>query len=210
MVENCQKWFMILLISLTYPGLEITIFKTSKVPRFSMTVRTLSVPHFSSSSQSWQNILYLWPLCLFVCVSLFVWAVRVEMGPPSVSTGSLQQGCCHLVSQASICGALCRSDIWAWVEEVFQGRWGDISYTLCSLSLSLSFWHLLGRQSLSQKSQLPISVSPGPRQTGFGGLWFDRGPWLLTNQLAPTVKVFLHSDFSFPLLIAFWSYFLGW
>ncbi len=103
-----------------------------------MTVRTLSVPHVSGSSQSWQNILYLWPLCLFVCVSLFVWAVRVEMGPPSVSTGSLQQGCCHLVSQASICGALCRSDIWAWVEEVFQGRWGDISYTLCSLSLSLS------------------------------------------------------------------------
>ncbi len=142
---------------------------------------------------------------LYVSVSLFVWAVRVEMGPPSVSTGSLQQGCCHLVSQASICGALCRSDIWAWVEEVFQGHWGDIAYTLCFLSLS--FWHLLGRQSHSQKAQLPISVSPGPRQTGFSGLWFDCGPRLLTNQLAPTLRSFCvaisHSLFSLLFEVTF-------
>lgn len=62
----------------------------------------------------------------------------------------------------------------------------ETSHAPCALSL----WHLLCRQSHFQKSQLPISASPGPKQIGFGGLWFDRGPRLLTNQLAPTVKVF--------------------
>lgn len=80
------------------------------------------------------------------------------------------------------------------------------------IPFALSRWHLQCRQLHSQKSQLPISASPGPRQTGFGELWFDRGPWLLTNQLVPTVKVFLHSDFSFPLLFYLHGFlkFLSW
>lgn len=92
------------------------------------------------------------------------------------------------------------------VDQTFEPGWKKcfrVAEETSHIPSALSLWHLLGRQSHSQKSQLPIGVSPGPRQTGFSGLRFDCGPRLLTNQLAPTLKVFLHSDFSFPLLIAF-------
>lgn len=146
---------------------------------------------------------------LFICLFFSVWVVRVEMPTPyrsrqdhysrDVAIWSVKHPSVELsVDQTFVAGH----------KECFRVA-EETSHAPCALSL----WHLLGHQSHFQKSQLPISASPGPKQIGFGGLWFDRGPWLLTNQLAPTGKVFLHSYFSFPLLShfhCFLKFFFGW
>ncbi len=195
-VENCQKWFMILLISQTYPGLEITIFL--KLPGFPWACEPCP-SHISPAAVSHDGT-----SCLFVSVSLFVWAVRVEMAP-------LRSQQDHYSRDVAI-WSVKHPSVELSVDQTFEPGWKKCFRVTEETShipsaFSLSFWHLLGRQSLSQKSQLPISVSPGPRQTGFSGLWFDCGPRLLTNQLAPTLRSFCiaisHSLFSLLFEVTF-------
>lgn len=79
-----------------FKGQEITTFKSPTFPR----QQSVLTEHLLLVASVY--FYYFFSVCLG-CASR-----------KSVSTGSLQQGCCHLVSQASICGALCGSDICGW------------------------------------------------------------------------------------------------
>lgn len=96
-----------------------------------------------------------------------------------------------------------------WIRHLWLGIRsvsGSLRRHLMHLMLAFSGIYWAGSHTPRNLSCQP-SASPDPKQTGFGVLWSDRGPWLLTNQLAPTVKIFLHSYLSFPLLAHFHCFF---
>ncbi len=125
--------------------------------------------------------------CLFVSVSLFVWAVRVEIGP-------LRSNRDHYSRDVAI-WSVKHPSVELSVDQTFEPGWKKCFRVTEETSHIPSAFSLFFLASAGPSVTLPeISAanqcSPGPRQTGFSGLCLDCGPRLLTNQLAPTLRFF--------------------